>query len=87
MEANSVREFKLPDGIILPLTVVRVDHKYLDTDTTQPQLVKSYELRAIGSLYADTLTDVLTDEELTVTRIYSKLGFTYITVQEKNMVF
>ena len=87
MEANSVREFKFEDDTILPLTVVKVDFKYLNDDAAQPQLVKTYELRAVGSVYANELIDVETNEELTVTRIYSKLGFTYITVQERNMVF
>lgn len=87
MEINSVREFRFPDGTVLPLTVVRDMSAYRENDTIDPQLVRTYEIRAYGSVNVPWLEDVETDERFTVTKLNTKFGFTYLTVQERNMGF
>lgn len=88
MEANSIREFQFSDDSILPLTVVKDSSTYLQTsDSLEPQLVRTYEVRAFGYVHDSHLIDVETEESFTVTKINTKMGYTYLTIQERNMGF
>lgn len=86
MEVATKREFII-DGEDLTLTVVGETSKYRDGNAFQGQLIYSWILRSKGHLHAETVEDVETGEEYTVTEIKTKLGFTYLTVTRKNMVF
>lgn len=86
MEVATKRDFEV-NGEEIMLTVVGESSKYTDTDSLQPQLVKSYLLRSKGALSAEEVLDVEENELYSVTKIETKLGFTYLTVTRKNLVY
>lgn len=86
MEVATKRDFEV-NGEEIMLTVVGESSKYTDNDSLQPQLIKSYLLRSKGALSAEEVLDVEENELYSVTKIETKLGFTYLTVTRKNMIF
>lgn len=86
MQVATKREFEI-DGEEITLTVVGESSKRQDGDNFNAQLVYSWLLRSKGYLHAEEVTDVETQETFTVTKIETKLGFTYLTVTRKNMIF
>ena len=87
MEVASLKDFIINNETVMA-TVVSESSKYVNNeDSLNPQLVKSWLLRMSGPIFAETVTDKSTHDEYPVTKTYTKLGYTYFEVTERNNAF